>query len=73
MPISRMKLTPDGATSNSACYGCQQHSATCHGPCEDYAAEVILAVIGSAEHSRNQQHTADMYHVERDRVRRGLR
>lgn len=72
MPISKMKLTME-AMQNYPCHGCDRHEMACHGTCEDYAAEVILAAIGSAEHRQNQQHSSDIYHVERDRTKRGLR
>lgn len=72
MPISKMKLTME-AMQPHHCHGCDHHETGCHGTCEDYAAEVILSAIGSAEHHRNQQHSADMYNVERDRAKRGLR
>ena len=72
MPISKMKLTME-AMQPHHCHGCDRHDMACHGKCEDYAAEVILSAIGSVEHRQNQKHSADMYHVERDRAKRGLR
>ena len=72
MPISPINLTPEYGVRES-CFGCVRRDNGCHGTCTDYAADVILGVLGHAEHVANQQHKADLYHTDRDRSKRGLR
>lgn len=72
MPIHRIKLTPESGTFE-ACRECARRTSDCHAECPDYAVDVILGILGRAEHAATSQYKADIYCAERERTKRGLR
>lgn len=72
MPLAKIVLTPEAA-ARTACQHCARRSELCHISCTNYAVDTILGIIGHVEHTMCQQLDIDMYHIERNRARRGLR
>lgn len=61
---TRHNLTPE-IPPHKVCHHCTRRNDTCHADCAEYAAEVMLDIIGRREVASNRQLENDMFNMRR--------